>query len=383
MRGKDYYEILGVSPHASPEEIKKAYRRLALKYHPDRNPKNRKEAEEKFKEIAEAYKVLSDPEKRRIYDTYGVGGLEGMGVGEGVGYGYDFDPFKIFEEVFGRRTFGEDFFGDFFEDLFSSERERAKGSDLTLSLKISFVEAALGSEKNLRVSRYEPCTLCQGEGAKPGTRREACPGCGGSGRIRVGGGFFSILRSCTRCQGRGFIIPHPCPRCHGKGVVQTLRNIKVRIPPGVSEGSRIRLKGEGNAGLRGGPPGDLYILLRVKSHSLFRREGYDILLDVPITFTQAALGTEITVPTLEGEKIKLKIPPGTQSHKIFRVRGKGVPYLHSPGRGDELVRVIVEIPTGLTSQQRELLRKFEEISGKNGHPRVKDFLKKLRNLLKG
>lgn len=380
MAKRDYYDILGISRDASLEEVKKAYRKLAVKYHPDRNPGNQKDAEEKFKEVSEAYKILSDPKKRKIYDEYGHAGLEAeVGTGAGAGFGgFDSDPFKIFEEVFGRESFGEDFFGDFFGGR-RTYRDRGvqPGSDLHYSLKISFEEAAFGIEKEIRISHHETCPTCGGEGIKPGSHPRTCPTCGGSGYVRVSQGFFSISRTCTHCQGRGTIIDNPCKDCRGTGRVKRSHNIKVKIPAGVDNGSRLRLREKGEAGLRGGPPGDLYITLRVEPHPMFKREENTVICEVPLTFTQAALGGEIRVPTLDGN-VKLKVPPGTQSNKIFRLKGKGIPYLHSYGRGDQWVRVVVETPVNLNNEQKELLRKFKELGRGNGQPKVKEFLNKIK-----
>lgn len=378
MAKRDYYEILGISRDASPEEIKKAYRRLAIKYHPDRNPDNSKEAEEKFKEVSEAYKILSDPEKRQIYDQYGHAGLEAE-VGAGTGFGgFGFDPFKIFEEVFGRGSFGGDIFGDFFGRR-ARAREAQPGSDLHYTLEISFEEAAFGTEKEIRIDRYEPCSSCEGSGIKPGSEPETCPTCKGSGYVSVSQGFFSISRTCTQCQGRGTIIRDPCRQCRGAGRTRTTRKIKVRIPAGIDHGAHLRLGGQGEAGLHGGPPGDLYVSLRVKPHPIFERDGNNIICEVPISFAQAALGGKVSVPTLNG-KVKLTIPPATQTNKIFRLKGRGIPYLHSSSRGDQLVKVVVETPVSLNEEQKELLRKFDELRQGNGQPRMKDFFNKVKRV---
>ncbi|HHF98552.1 MAG TPA: molecular chaperone DnaJ [Candidatus Aerophobetes bacterium] len=383
MAKRDYYEILGVPRDASPEEIKKAYRRLAIKYHPDRNPDNPKEAEEKFKEIAEAYKVLSDPEKRRIYDQYGHAGLEaGVGAGaEGGGFGFDFDPFKIFEEVFGGEDiFGDSIFGDFFGRTTATRRKRAqKGASLQYTLEVDFEEAVRGSEKEISVTRYEVCDRCGGEGTEPGYHPESCPTCGGTGYIQTRQGFFSFTRTCTHCQGRGTIIRRPCRTCHGTGRVRKTRKIVVRVPPGVDDGTILRLRGEGEAGIEGGERGDLFVKIKVRPHPVFSREGDDVVVEVPISFALAALGGEISVPTIDG-KVKLKIPAGTQSGKIFRLRGKGIPHLNLPGRGDQFVRVIVETPVNLTSEQKQLLKRFDELGRERNHPRMKEFFKKVKSL---
>jgi len=385
MTKRDYYEILGISRDATPEQIKKAYRRLAVKYHPDRNPDNAKEAEEKFKEVSEAYKILSDPEKRQIYDQYGHQGLEAeMGAGAGTGWtGFDFDPFKIFEEVFGREdVFGGDIFGDIFgRRTATRRREGEPGANLHYNLEISFEEAVFGTEKSIEVPKHGVCPICKGSGVKPGYHPQTCPTCGGRGYVEVRQGFFSFSRTCTQCQGRGTIIRNPCKQCHGTGRVKTVKKIRVSIPAGVDEGSRLRLRGEGEAGLGGGSPGDLFITIRVRPHPLFNRQGDNIILEVPISFALAALGGEISIPTLNG-KVRLKIPSGTQSGKIFRLRGKGVPHLNSFRKGDQLVRVVVETPVNLTSEQRQLLKRFDDLGRNNGQPKVKEFFKKVKNIFK-
>ena len=381
MAKRDYYEILGISRSASAEEIKRAYRKLALRYHPDKNPDNSKEAEEKFKEVSEAYKVLSDSEKRQIYDQYGHAGLEAE-VGAGAGFGgFEFDPFKIFEEVFSRGSFGGDSFGDLFGQRSQTRARGAEpGRDLRYGLEISFEEAAFGVEKKVQIPRYEVCSTCSGSGIKPGSQPHTCSTCEGSGYIAMSQGFFSMTRTCTKCQGRGTIIKDPCRDCRSTGRIRRTRRVKVKIPPGVDHGSRLRLAGEGEAGLRGGPPGDLYISLRLRSHPIFKRDGNKIICEVPISFTQAALGSQIKVPTLNGG-VRLKIPSGTQTNKIFRLKGQGIPYLRSSGRGDQWVRVIVETPVNLTGKQRELLLKFQELSQDHGQPRIREFLGKIKQIL--
>jgi len=382
MAKKDYYEILGVSRDANPEDIKKAYRRLAVKYHPDRNPDNSKESEEKFKEVSEAYKILSSPEKRQIYDQYGHQGLE-VEMGSGAEWGAGFDPRKIFEEVFGRGdVFGGDIFGDFFgRRAKTRERRGEPGADLHYNLKISFEEAVFGTQKSIEVPGYESCPTCRGSGIKSGYHSETCPSCGGKGYVEIRQGFFSFSRTCTQCQGRGTIIRNPCRQCRGTGRIKRNKKIKVTIPAGVDNGSRLRLRGEGEIGFGGGPSGDLFIALRVRPHPLFTREGDSIILKVPVSFALAALGGEISIPTLNG-KVRLKIPSGTQSGKMFCLRGKGVPHLNSFQKGDQLVKVVVETPVSLTLEQKQLLKRFDELGRNNGQPKVKEFFRRVKSLFK-
>lgn len=380
MAKRDYYEILGVSPNASSEEIKKAYRRLAVKYHPDKNRDNSKEAEEKFKEVSEAYKILSDGEKRKIYDQYGHAGLQAdVGAGGGGFTGFDFDPFKIFDEVFGQRSSSG---GGIFDNFFGGRtgvREGQPGSDLRYNLEITFKEAAFGAEKEVQVPRYETCSNCRGSGVKSGSSPQTCPSCGGTGSIAVSQGFFSMSRTCTQCHGRGTIIKDPCKDCRGSGRVRRTRRVKVKIPAGIDNGSHLRLAGQGEAGLRGGPAGDLYITIRVRPHPIFKREGDTVICEIPITFTQAALGGEIRVPTLNG-RARLKVPPGTQTNKIFRLRKMGIPHLHSSGRGDQWVKVIIETPVNLSAEQKQLLKRLEEVGRGNGQPKARDFFNRVRQI---
>ncbi len=380
MAKRDYYETLGISRNASSEDIKKAYRRLAIKYHPDKNRENSKEAEEKFKEVSEAYKILSDGEKRKIYDEYGHAGLQAdVGAGGGGFTGFDFDPFKIFDEVFGRRySSGGDIFDNFFGGR-ASPRGSQPGSDLQYNLEITFKEAAFGTEKEIQVPRYEICSSCRGSGVKPGSSPQTCPSCGGTGSIAVSQGFFSMSRTCTQCHGRGTIIKDSCKECRGSGRVRRARRVKVKIPAGIDNGSHLRLTGQGEAGLRGGPTGDLYIAIRVGPHPIFKREGDTVICEIPITFTQAALGGEIRVPTLNG-RARLKVPPGTQTNKIFRLRKMGIPHLHSSGRGDQWVRVIIETPVNLSAEEKQLLKRLEEVGRGNGQPKARDFFNKVRQI---
>lgn len=383
MAKRDYYEILGVSKNATQEEIKKAYRRLALKHHPDRvTSDKKKEAEEAFKEVSEAYEVLSDANKRNAYDQFGHAGVEGAFKGGGFSWS-DFTHFDDLQD-FGLgdilRSFGidSDFFGGGFG---TSRRGFRRGPDLQYVLEVSFEEAAFGAEKTIKVQRLETCATCGGTGAKPGSKKKKCSVCRGTGQINRGAGFFSILTSCDSCRGEGEIVTTPCTKCGGGGREKISRKIKVRIPPGSVNGLRLRISGEGEAGLRGGRPGDLYIFLKVKPHEIFERDGDDTLCKAPITFSQAVLGTELEVPTLEG-KVIMKIPPGTQSGKIFRLRNKGVPHLGNYGKGDQLVKVIVEVPTNLSGEQKRLLKEFAEACGEGAHPMAKSFVQKIKRMFK-
>jgi molecular chaperone DnaJ len=366
---RDYYEILGVSRNATDEEIRKAYRKLAHKYHPDKTGGD-KEAEEKFKEVGEAYSVLSDPQKRAQYDRFGHA-----------------EPgFQDFEGFTRTSSFGgfEDLFGDVFQDFFgrpSRTRTAARpGADLRYDLEISLKEASTGTEKNILLQRAETCQQCQGSGAKSGTSRATCSQCGGRGQVQQVQGFFSISRTCPMCRGEGSIVKEPCSACGGSGRVRSRRELRVKIPPGVDTGHRLKVRGEGEAGTLGGERGDLYVLVHVRDHPVFERAGNDILCEVPISFVQATLGDRIEVPTLDG-RVSLKIPSGTQTNKMFRLRGKGMPNVHGYGRGDQLVRVIVETPTRLNEQQKKLLREFARISGDDVHPLRRSFLSKIKDLL--
>lgn len=343
---RDYYEVLGVSRDASADEIKKAYRKLALKYHPDRNPGN-KEAEEKFKEAAEAYAILSDAEKRAQYDQFGHS-LGGSG----------FQGFQGFEENF--RGFG-DIFGDLFEDFFgTSARTRGgsrRGSDLGVSVTITLEEASRGKEVTIEFPRHEACASCGGSGAARGSKKSVCPECRGTGEIRITQGFFSLRRTCPRCQGEGERIDKPCSDCRGRGRMERVRKLNVKIPAGVDTDSRLKISGEGEAGERGGPRGDLYARIEVKPHPFLERRGDDLYCEMLIPFSAAVLGGEVAVPTLDG-KVKLRIPSGTPSGKIFRLKDKGVPSLHGGIRGSQLIRVEIEVPTRLGEKERALLSEW-------------------------
>jgi molecular chaperone DnaJ len=343
---RDYYEILGLPRNASEQEVKSAYRQLALKYHPDRNPGDT-QAEERFKEAAEAYGVLGDPEKRRRYDTYGHAGLGGAG-----GAGFDPTIFADFSDILG------DFFG--FGDLFGRRRGPRRGADLRYNLEISFEEAAFGTETQIKIPRAEPCTECSGSGAAPGTKPSTCPTCGGAGQVTFQQGFFSVARSCSHCRGTGRIVTEQCPACRGEGHVATERTLQIKVPPGVDNGSQLRITGEGEAGPQGGPSGDLYVVLRIQEHALFRRDGTHLFCEIPVSFPQATLGATLDIPTLEGETTKLTIPEGTQSGSVIRLRAQGVPQLGGRGRGDLHVLVRVVVPTRLNADQRELVQQLAE-----------------------
>ncbi|MCS7205183.1 MAG: molecular chaperone DnaJ [Leptospiraceae bacterium] len=352
---KDYYEILGVSRNATLDEIKSAYRKLALKYHPDRN-RDDPSAEEKFKEITEAYEVLSDPEKRAIYDKYGKAGLDGAGFG-GQGFGYK--AYTDFSDIFSDFT-------DLFEEIFGHSFRQSggeyvrRGTDLRYNLEIDLEDAALGKELTIEVSKKETCDDCNGTGARKGTRPQICSFCQGTGRVRTMQGFFSITRPCPECRGTGKIIKEHCHRCSGEGVVLKKKKINIKIPPGVENGSKIRIKGEGEAGLNGGPPGDLYVVTYIRKHPIFERQGDDLVIKASIPITLAILGGEIDVPLIDGKKAKLKIPPGTQSNQIFRLRGKGMPIMGTHNKGDQLVIVEIQVPQKLSYRAKELIKELEK-----------------------
>jgi molecular chaperone DnaJ len=362
--------VLGVARGASEQEIKSAYRKLALQYHPDRNPNN-PDAEEKFKECSEAYAVLADGEKRAAYDRYGHAGVSGVGATAG------FDPaiFQDFSDLFG------DFFG--FGEMFgggSRRRSRAqRGPDLREDITLDFEEAVFGTEAKVTVRRHEACEECRGSGAAAGKAPVTCRSCAGRGQVRYQQGFFSIARTCPTCQGTGSVITDPCPKCKGEGRVLRQRTIDAKVPAGVEDGTRIRFAGLGEAGTFGGPAGDLYVVLHVKEHSFFEREGNDLYCVVPISFTQAALGTEIIVPTLEGEHT-LKIPEGTQSGTTLRIRNKGVPVLNGHGKGDLFVEVRVQTPSKLTKRQRELLQELDGITHVENKPQRRTLLGKMKDI---
>ena len=360
---RDYYEVLGVSKGASDDEIKKAYRKLAKKYHPDMNPDN-KEAEAKFKEVNEAYEVLSNPEKRSKYDQFGHAGVDpNFGAG-GFGGGFDMGDIDL-GDIFGS------FFGGGFGGGYSGQQRAnapQKGESLRANLTISFEEAAFGCEKEIELNRTETCSDCHGSGCQPGTTAETCPDCRGTGVVRIqrgGGGFaFSSTAPCTRCRGTGRLIHSPCRSCGGEGSVRKKQRIKVTIPAGIDNGQAVSLRGQGNAGKNGGPAGDLIVGVRIKPHPQFQREGTTVLYEQPVSFYQAAMGAELEIPTIDG-KVKYTLPAGTQTGTTFRLRGKGIPSLQGRGRGDQYVTVKVQVPTNLTTEQREALRAFGEAMGEN------------------
>lgn len=363
---RDYYEVLGLQRGATIEEIKKAYRKLAVKYHPDKNPGD-PEAEERFKEAAEAYGVLSDDDKRAKYDRYGHQGMSGMG-------GFDPNQFADFGDILGD-LFG---FGDFFGTRGKRSTRPARGNDLRYDMQLGFMEAVFGKEVTLLIPRTISCNTCNGSGARPGTQPVTCTGCGGRGQIRYSQGFFAVARTCPQCGGQGKVIKDPCATCSGAGRVREEKKISVKIPAGVDDGSRLRVAGEGEAGFNGGPSGDLYVFINVEDHPKFRRRDYDISSEQPVSYTQAALGGDITVETIEGTE-SLKIPAGTQPGQVFRLRNKGVPFLDGTGRGDHYVQMGVRIPTALTDEQRGLLERLAELHGeqlpeqKGVFEKVKDF----------
>ncbi|MFA7270675.1 MAG: molecular chaperone DnaJ [Sterolibacterium sp.] len=374
MAKRDYYEILGINRDASEDEIKKAYRKLAMKFHPDRNPDNPK-AEEQFKEAKAAYEILSDASKRAAYDQYGHAGVDqqsGMGGGPGMG------------------GFG-DAFSDIFGDIFGGGRGGGgrsnvyRGADLRYNLEISLEDAARGSETRIRIPTMEECESCKGTGAKKGTEPKTCPTCSGHGQVRMQQGFFSIQQTCPKCHGTGRFIAEPCISCHGAGRVKQHKTLSVKIPSGIDEGDRIRLSGEGEHGVNGGPPGDLYVQIHLKPHAVFQRDHDDLHCEMPVSFAAAALGGEIEIPTLDGVA-RLKIPAETQTGKVFRLRGKGIKGVRSIGHGDLLCHVVVETPIHLTERQKELLLEFEAINAEDTgkhNPRAKSWMDKVKDFFSG
>ena len=374
MDKRDYYEVLGVSKNASPEDIKRAYRRMAIKYHPDKNPDNKQQAEAKFKECAEAYEVLSDPEKRQRYDQLGHEGLRGMGMRDYTHMRWQ-DIGSIFEDIFGLGDFG---------DLFGMGGRRktrragpARGYDLETSVELTLNDIAKGTEKTIEFTRQDICSECSGTACARGTTPGRCSACGGTGHIARGGGFFQMVSTCPQCRGTGEVITNPCKNCRGTGRVPKNRVVSVKIPAGVHEGQGVRVASEGEPGRSGGPRGDLYCYVRIKPHEFLQRDGNNLVAVVPISFTQAALGATIDVPSLNGAK-QLKVPPGTQYGSVFRIKGQGLPDIRTQRTGDQLVQVIIEIPTKLNSQQQELLREFAKTESKTVFPKSKSFFEKLK-----
>lgn len=381
MSKRDYYEVLGVSRDASPEEIKKAYRKLAIKYHPDKNP-NDKSAEEKFKELGEAYEVLSNPQSKAAYDQYGHSAFDPRSrAGAGGGYssrgGGFHDPADIFREVFG----GSGIFDDLFGGGDSREGGVQRGSDLRYDMEITFMEAAKGCEKEISVTKMDECDSCHGTGAEKGATIKTCPTCGGRGQVITSRGIFSIAQTCPRCEGRGQVVDKPCSSCRGTGRREKSSKIKIKIPAGVDTGSRLRSSGNGEAGVRGGASGDLYVVLHVKPHEIFVRDGDDLICEVPVSFVQAALGDQIDVPTLTGPT-HIRIPAGTQSATIFRLKGKGMKNVQGYGWGDLLVRVVVEVPTKLNGAQKAKLEEFAALCDESVNPIAKGFFERAKNLFR-
>lgn len=390
MSKRDYYEVLGIAKNAAADDIKKAYRNLALKYHPDRVPaEKKKEAEEKFKEMSEAYEVLMDPQKRANYDQYGHEAVDSTFRQGGFTW-QDFHHFDDVKDIFGEFDLGDLFrgfglgdqiFGGSYDSGSGRHPGSRRGNDLEYQIEITFDEAAFGTEKTISIPRYEACDECGASGARPGSKKERCSACGGRGQVASSGGFFNVVRTCDRCGGEGAIITTPCQHCGGRGRIRTKRNITVKIPAGVDTGSRLRVQGEGEAGERGGRRGDLYILIQVRPHEIFERHDADIFCEAPVSFATAVLGGEIEVPTIEG-RINMKIPAGTQGGRIFRLKGKGVVRLHDRTRGDQLVRVQIDVPTDLNQEERRLLKEFAKASGEYSGPLAKSFLEKMKRMFK-
>ena len=373
-RKRDAYEVLGVERSATTEEIKRAYRKLAVKYHPDKNPGN-PEAEERFKELGEAYEILMDPEKRAAYDRYGHAAFGPAGAGAGPAGGFH-DPFDVFREVFG--TSG----GDIFDHIFGERRggsSSSQGADLRYDLNITLEEAVLGSEKTLEIRKLERCETCQGTGAAKGSRASVCGVCRGRGQVTVSRGFFHVRQTCPQCHGSGEVIENPCRACGGEGRCEKTSQVKLRIPAGIEEGARLRSTGAGEAGVRGGPPGDLYVVIHVREHAIFTRDGLDLHCEIPLPFVTACLGGEVRVPVLGGSTAAVKIPAGTQSGTTFRVKGLGAPSLRGHARGDLLATVQVEVPTRLNTEQRRALETFAELCGEENTPIHRGFMERLRD----
>jgi molecular chaperone DnaJ len=375
MAKKDFYDVLGVDKSSSPEQIKSAYRKLAIKHHPDKNPGD-KVSEDKFKEASEAYKILSDQEKKQNYDNFGHAAFENGGGRQGGGFrGFDGADFS-------------DIFEDFFGDFGGSGRSRGKkssnnrGSDLRYDLSISLEEAYQGKKQDIKFSTTEKCGTCKGNGSKLGSSPDRCTVCGGNGKIRSNQGFFTVQQTCPQCAGSGEEITNPCSDCNGQGNKQTSKKISVTIPKGVDDGTRIRLAGKGEAGTRGGASGDLYLFINVNSHNLFKRSNEKLYFEFPISIADAALGTTIEIPIIDGGKAKIKIPDGTQNGKQFRLKGKGMPYMRGSGNGDLYVQINTEVPISLNKEQKDLLQKFREIENEKSNPSIKKFFQKAKSFWK-
>jgi molecular chaperone DnaJ len=375
MAKRDFYDVLGVSKNASPEELKSAYRKLAVKYHPDKNPGD-KISEDKFKEAGEAYSILSDQEKKQSYDNFGHAAFEGGGR-QGGGFSGGFGG-ADFSDIF------EDFFGDFGGGGRSRSRRKSsnRGSDLRYDLSITLEEAYEGKKQDIKFSTTEKCETCKGNGSKPGHSPERCTTCGGNGKVRTNQGFFTVQQTCPQCAGSGEEITNPCSDCNGQGNKHASKKISVTIPKGVDDGTRIRLASKGEAGTKGGSNGDLYLFINVHSHDLFKRSDENLFFEFPISIADAALGTTIEIPTIDGGKAKIKIPDGTQSGKQFRLKGKGMPYMRGSGNGDLYVQVNTEVPISLNKAQKELLEKFREIENEKSNPSIKKFFQKAKSFWK-
>jgi molecular chaperone DnaJ len=374
---RDYYEVLSVTRSTSSEEIKRAYRKLAVKFHPDKNPDD-PHAEEKFKELGEAYDVLMDADKRAAYDRFGHAAFA-QGAG-GFSGGFH-DPFDIFREVFGGTGGAGGIFETFFGGAGMRAEDRQRGSDLRYDMQITLEEAAFGAEKEIEVRKLDACDQCRGTGAEPGSRMVNCSVCGGRGQVISSRGFFQVSQTCPRCHGVGQIIDKPCQQCDGEGRVEKPSRIKLKIPAGIASGSRLRSVRNGEAGIRGGPQGDLYVVIHVKEHEIFQRDEDNLYCEVPIPFTVAALGGEVDVPTLEG-KAHVKVPAGTQSGQIFKLRGKGIVHVNGRERGDLLARLIVEVPTRLNAEQRDKLQEFSNLCGEENTPMRKNFFERAKDFFK-
>ena len=382
---RDYYEVLGVAKDASADDLKKAYRKLAKKYHPVLNPGD-KTAEAKFKEVNEAYEVLSDSTKRQRYDQFGHAGVDpsyGAGAGGAGGFGGGFGGFDV-GDIF------ESFFGGGFGGFGGSTRTRnpnapIRGNEVNVTIGLAFMEAAKGCKRQIQVQRLEKCETCGGSGSKSGTAPEACPDCGGTGQVKVQQrtpiGVIQTSRTCPKCSGKGKIIKEPCADCHGMGRVRKTRTLEVSVPAGIDDGQTFVLRGQGDQGVNGGPAGDVNIMVTLRPDTLFERDGFDVWCDIPITFSQAVLGDEIVVPTIDG-KVKYTVPEGTQSGTVFRLRNKGIPYVNGRGRGDQYVKVNIEVPRNLNAKQKDALKKFEELSSEKNYEKRKSFFEKLRDAMK-